>query len=212
MVEAPNLRISPEYSGVSYVSTLRRNVRWHAEEKKYRDIPRYTRRVVKKAALHALLIPREDLYKRVVDLDREAREAQPESVVAYDNREHKTLEEYRDDVMKLREKKKERRFTHIEYSTYLTRLDRMLIASRYTVMGVSRRMQNLTPKEIFESDEFLAAHKMCIDIIVKHFPSLPPYLRRDPEILDPDPDTEFADFKHWIHQGEVKRSSDNIDN
>ncbi|HSW47979.1 MAG TPA: hypothetical protein VLG67_02760 [Candidatus Saccharimonadales bacterium] len=195
MLEAPNLAIAPGDRGISYQSGLRIDTRMFVNRQKYGEIPASMRRAARKAALKALLIPRENLYKKIIDLDKKASMTDP--VGSDVSNPIESLQEHR--MKMLMEVKKRFSLSEIQRSTYLTTLDRILIAQRETSSIISRRRGKRRDGNSQDND-LMAAQKLCADIIRDQFANLPPHERRDPEIMDSDPEVEFGHFKKWMHQ------------
>ncbi len=62
----------------------------------------------------------------------------------------------------------------------------MLIASRNVVVNLFNQSGGVSFDEVVQRDDFRAAHKLCIDIVVSHFRNLPTGEQRDPDMLHND--------------------------
>ena len=176
MVEAQVLRLSPQESGVSRESTMQRDIRWFARRKEYKGIPWRMKQSAKHAAYKALLIPREDLYHKIVELDKDTNESFISSTESLDKRLNHPLLRYR--AIKLTYFKSNMTLSDSQTSAMLTKLDRMLIASQYLFTGLSRKSR-MNSAELKKTKEFRQAHRLCIDIVNAQFRSLPFSEQRD---------------------------------
>lgn len=183
MVECPTTKNIPPEKNI-FEARLKEQITEYSRRKEFKSIPRNMRRVASKAAYQALLMPRLDLYEKVLELDREAAEAKPDSGAYQDNKRSNPLDEYRNRKKSYYERKNV--FNDVQQSTYLTRLDRMLIASRNVVVNLFNQSGGVSFDEVVQRDDFRAAHKLCMNMVAYHFRSLPTGEQRDPYMFHDD--------------------------
>lgn len=114
MVEAQNVSIRPEVRSVTLLAALQREVHRFAKKESYRSLPYRMKRIAKKAAFKALLIPRNELYEILEIMEKAGDEA------------HQNLMASREEAKRFMSRM---HFSENQRSRYLTKLDRELVAA-----------------------------------------------------------------------------------
>lgn len=208
MVETPKLRLRERETGVSLESTLKKEIRLYSRKEEYDLVPWYMKRIAKKAAFQALLVPRVELFE-TIKLMRDV-----ESTLDRDSAMHSIWGEG-DDVLPREEAlrfMRSKHFNEYQRTKYLTKLDRELLSSLLVSIGFA---EEESEGSRFDKSDIIAAQNLSRDLVRSFHKYLPKAEQWDKNSRAEDIEEnvlftaklvpEYNDFEILIHKRKKKK-------